>query len=111
MGRDRWSSPDARKFSATQAVGNLALLHVVDNHGGVDRRTMDNLSQLKTALAEEFLAENGGDDNPSKEYVADLVRQLTELAANHDPVAKAAETLAARERMFGRHEWFHRARS
>lgn len=111
MARDRWSSAEARKFSATQAVGNLALLHVVDNFGGVDSRTMTNLTQLKAALAEEHLTANAGEDKPTREYVADLVDQLTRLAADHDPQAKAAETLAARERLFGRHEWFHRARS
>lgn len=81
----------APQVSRVHAVANKALASVLTAMGAVDRATLKNLIELKNALADEFPGEY-----PTKEFVADLHRQLEALAAPHDQEAKSRETLEAR---------------
>lgn len=100
MSADRWSAFDKPRPEMTRAaqVGNLVLRTVLLSAGGVDKHTLTNLVALKNALAEDFLRDNGGEDKPTAEYVADVHDQLAEFAANHSEEGKARETEEARER-------------
>ena len=78
------------KASKAHMVGNRALLKVVLQFGGVDKFQMRNMQDLKTALAAEI-------EQPTKEWLDDLIKQLTALANNHDKEKKAAEIEVARK--------------
>lgn len=79
-------------------IGNRLVLRNLMKFGGIDRRQLNLVVELKNALVGDFLTAAGGDDAPpSREWIEDVDSQLFKLAADHDPVARAREAEAARE--------------
>ena len=79
------------KMSHAEMIANRVMLRNLMKVGGVDQAQCQLMVSLKNALTEDQ-----GDGRPSRDWIKDLDQQLADLAADHDPVAKASETLDAR---------------